>query len=49
MIKASGGVLAATPISIATNISISVSGANVQATQTSGGDQIIAFSYIRLF
>ena len=49
MIKASGGVLAATPISIATNMSISVSGANVQATQTSGGDQIIAFSYIRLF
>jgi hypothetical protein len=49
MIKASGGVLAATAISTATNMSISVSGANVQATQTSGGDQIIAFSYIRLF
>lgn len=49
MIKASGGVLAATAISTATNMSISVSGANVQATQTSGGNQVIAFSYIRLF
>lgn len=49
MIKASGGVLAATAISTATNMSISVSGANVQATQTSGGNQVIAFTYIRLF
>jgi hypothetical protein len=49
IVKSSGGVAAATPISAATNLTITVSGLNVQATQTSGVAQVMAYSAIRLF
>jgi hypothetical protein len=49
IVKSSGGVAAATPISAATNLAITVSGLNVQATQTSGVAQVMAYSAVRLF
>ena len=49
IVKSSGGVAAATPISAATNLTITVSGLNVQATQTSGVSQIMSYSAVRLF
>lgn len=49
IVKSSGGVAVATPLSAATNLTITVSGLNVQATQTSGVAQVMAYSAIRLF
>ena len=49
IVKSSAGVATATAISAATNLVITVSGLNVQATQTSGVAQIMAYSAVRLF
>lgn len=49
IVKSSGGVATATAIAAATNLTITVSGLNVQATQVSGVAQIMAYSAVRLF
>jgi hypothetical protein len=48
IVKVSGGIAAITTISSALNLTISLSGLNVQATQTSGVNQSFAYSAIRI-
>jgi hypothetical protein len=48
IVKVSGGVATVTAISSSTSTTISVSGLNVQATQTSGAAQVIVYSAIRI-
>jgi hypothetical protein len=48
IVKVSGGVATVTTISSSTSMAISVSGLNVQATQTSGSAQVIVYSAIRI-
>jgi hypothetical protein len=48
IVKVSGGVATVTTISSSTSMAISVSGLNVQATQTSGAAQVIVYSAIRI-
>jgi len=48
IVKVSGGVATVTTISSSTSTTISVSGLNIQATQTSGAAQVIVYSAIRI-
>jgi hypothetical protein len=48
IVRVSGGTAAITTISTASNLTISLSGLNVQATQTSGINQAFAYSAIRI-
>jgi hypothetical protein len=48
IVKVSSGTAAITAISTAINLTITLSGANVQVTQTSGINQIIQFNVLRL-
>jgi hypothetical protein len=48
IVRVSGGTAAITTISTASNLTISLSGLNVQATQTSGINQSFAYSAIRI-
>jgi hypothetical protein len=49
IVKTSGGVAAVSALSAATNMTITVSGLNVQATQLSGVAQVISYAVTRLF
>lgn len=49
IVKSSGSTLAVTNLSTASNLTITVSGTNIQATQTSGVAQIIVYSAIKIF
>ena len=48
IVKVNGGVATVTAISTATNLSIAMSGLNVQATQLTGGASTISYSAIRI-
>ena len=48
VVKRGGAVVAITTISSATNVTITSSGTDIQATQTSGGTQNIYFNVLRL-
>jgi hypothetical protein len=48
IVKVSGSTATVTTISSSTNMTISVSGLNVQATQTSGSAQVVVYSAIRI-
>jgi hypothetical protein len=48
IVKVSGGTAAITAISTALNLTITLSGANVQVTQTSGVNQTVQFNVLRL-
>jgi hypothetical protein len=48
IVSADGGVLRTTALQTATLMTISVSGTNIQATQSSGATQTIGFSIIRI-
>ena len=48
IVKVSSGTAAITAISTALNLTITISGANVQVTQTSGVNQTIQFNVLRL-
>jgi hypothetical protein len=48
IVTADNNTLKATALQTATNMTISVSGTNIQATQTSGGAQSILFSIVRV-
>jgi len=48
IVKVNGGNVAITAISSATGISISSSGLNIQATQTSGISQAVSWNVVRL-
>jgi hypothetical protein len=48
IVKSSGSVAAITTISSATNMTLSLSGLNVEATQVSGISQVITYQYTRL-
>ena len=48
IVKTNAGVATLTTISSATNVTISISGLNVQATQTSGVNQVFTYNVIRI-